>query len=89
MKYRAKIFTGNGYHNKYLGSIQANTLPTLKRKASQLCNNYFNIWDRMEVIQTEVEADTEGNACVIEYHAVFHRYNKKYPNNTITRDSWR
>lgn len=89
MKYCAEIFTGNGYQNKYIGTIHADGISVLKRKASKLCNNYFNIYDRMEVLETEVRTDADGNTRIIEYHAVFRRFNKKHPNNTIERDLWR
>lgn len=88
MKYRAEIFTGNGYHNKHVASIQANTIPTLKRKASRICNGYFNVYDRMEIVETEIRTDIDGNTIIIEYSYAFRRFNKKTPNNTFIRRAW-
>lgn len=82
MKYTAAVFTGTGYHNKYIGEITAATLPSLKAKASRLCNGYFNTADRIEVKYT-------GEIVTTEYLVTFHRYNKKSPDNTITRGQWR
>ena len=88
MTYHAEIFTGNGYHNKHIATIQADTIPTLKRKASRICNGYFNVYDRMEVIETETRNDIDGNTRTIEYHWAFRRFNKKAPNNSIIRGTW-
>lgn len=82
MKYKGSVFTGNGYQNKHIGYIEADSLPVLKQKASRLCNGYFNSYDRLEVIY-------HGEIITTEYIIVFRRYNKKYPNNTIIRDKWR
>ena len=82
MKYKGTVFTGNGYKMKPVGEITAATLPALKAKASRICNNYFNVSDRLEIIATDETTNTE-------YHSVFHRYNRKAPNNTIIRNQWR
>lgn len=82
MKYQATVWTGNGYNMKCLGQIAAATFSSLKAKASRLCNGYFNIMDRMEVTY-------HGEMVTTEITVAFHRYNRKFPNNTIIRDQWR
>lgn len=81
MKYKGTVFTGNGYKMRPIADITAATLPALKAKASRICNNYYNIADRMEVTY-------HGEIITTEYTLVFHRHNKKAPNNTIVRGEW-
>ena len=57
-------------------TITAKTVSELKRKASTIANNRFDVIDTMKVISGERILTLK-------------RFNKKYPNNTITRGKWR
>ena len=57
-------------------TIYANTFTGIKRKASIVANGYFNTVDELEV--------RDGNLV-----GKWRRFNKKYPNNTIHRGTWR
>lgn len=65
---------------KYIGMVSAVSIINLKRKASQLCNSYYNVVDTMEVTIYE-DDDVIGTV-----H--FTRINIKTPNNEIQRGKW-
>lgn len=70
----ADVYAGD----TYVGAIQSNTLESLKAKASKLCSSYNTAQDRMEVYKPSDD------------HAVtFWRINRKCPNNTNIRGSWK
>lgn len=73
-RFIAKVYSGG----KYLETVEANTISTLKRKASLSCNHCYNSYDEMAVEDTET-----GNCFMLT------RINKKSPNNTIVFGSWR
>lgn len=73
-RFIAKVYSGG----KYLETVEANTISTLKRKASLSCNHCYNFYDGMAVEDTET-----GNRFMLA------RINKKSPNNTIVFGSWR
>ena len=60
----------------YGKTITAKTFPALKRMASKVANNYFHVLDEMEVSDGK-------NTCTL------YRVNRKCPDNTIYRGSWR
>jgi hypothetical protein len=88
MKFTAELFSGSGYKMRHVGTVTADTLTTIKRLASRICNNYFSVYDRMELIEFVNIADMDG-VRVVENHYVFARHNKKTPDNTIRRGEWR
>ena len=72
-RFIAKVYSGG----KYLETVEANAISTLKRKASLSCNHCYNSYDEMAVEDTET-----GNCFMLT------RINKKSPNNTIVFVSW-
>lgn len=73
-RFIAKVYSGG----KYLETVEANTISTLKRKASLSCNHCYNFYDGMAVKDTET-----GSRFMLA------RINKKSPNNIIVFGSWR
>jgi predicted transcriptional regulator len=57
-------------------TITAKTVSELKRKASTIANNRFDVIDTMKVISGE-------------RILTFKRFNKVYPNNKIERGVWK
>ena len=73
-RFIGKVYSGG----KYLETVEANKISTLKRKASLCCNHCYNSYDEMAVEDTEA-----GNSFILA------RINKKSPNNTIVFGSWK
>lgn len=73
-RFSAKVYSGGSY----IETVEANTISTLKRKASLSCNHYYNSYDEMAVEDTEA-----GNCFMLT------RINKRSPNNIIVFGSWR
>ena len=65
---------------KFIGMVSAVNIINLKRKASQLCNSYYNVIDTIEVNMYE-DDDVIGTAR-------FTRINIKTPNDEIKRGKW-
>lgn len=57
--------------------ISGKTIAEIKRKASRIANNYWNVVDRMEVTD-------EQNGITM----MFYRNNRKTPNNMIEYGTW-
>lgn len=74
--YVGKVYSGG----QIVGMISAVSMINLKRKASQLCNNYNSLIDNMSVIIYE-DDDIIGTVDL-------RRFNKKSPNNEIKRGKW-
>lgn len=64
---------------KFVGYIHANNVRDLKRKASILCNRRYSPVDEMLVYM----------AFGKDANCRYTRINKVYPNNTITRGTWK
>lgn len=77
MLYEGKLYSGD----KYIGTIHGESTKSLKAVASQKCNGYFNVCDRLEV------SIVGSNR--LENPVVFSRINRICPNNTIARGRWR
>lgn len=82
MKFEADIYTGSGSAKHFVQTINADTLATLKQKASRICNHYFSSYDQMHVV-------VYNSGGEIERETTFSRINKKQPNNTIIWGQWR
>ena len=67
-------------NNQYVGMVAGVSIINLKRKASQLCNQYYNVIDTMKIRIFE-DDDVIGGIS-------FTRINKKSPNNEIRRGQW-
>ncbi len=65
---------------RHAGTTYAETFTQLKRQASRIANNHYSTLDKMEVSQF-----VDGH----ETTATYYRINKKVPNNTIKRGTWR
>ena len=63
----------------FLGTVQADSMVALKRKASLKCNGYFNVFDTM-IVHRANNKEIDG--------LKFTRVNRKCPNNTIIRGKW-
>lgn len=61
----------------YGKTISGKTMTEIKRKASRIANNYWNVVDRMEVTDEQ-----SGNVLT------FMRRNRKSPNNMIVYGTW-
>lgn len=61
----------------YGKTISGKTMTEIKRKASRIANNYWNVVDRMEVTD-------EQNGITM----MFYRNNRKTPNNMIEYGTW-
>lgn len=61
----------------YGKTISGKTITEIKRKASRIANNYWNVVDRMEVTD-------EQNGITM----MFYRNNRKTPNNMIEYGTW-
>lgn len=61
----------------YGKTISGKTMTEIKRKASRIANDYWNMVDRMEVTD-------EQNGITM----MFYRNNRKTPNNMIEYGTW-
>jgi len=75
-RFFAKVFSGD----KFMGEIEGRNLTVLKQKASKLCNNNYNVFDRMLVLRANGEDLSKA--------LLFIRENIKAPDNTIVRGIW-
>lgn len=76
MKFAGKVYS----RDIFCGDVCANDLPTLKRKASRMCNGYFSAYDTM--VLHRINGEENGTV-------TFARINKLSPNNTVVRGQWR
>ena len=76
-----RYYIGDVYSGgKNIGSISGMSIINLKRKASQLCNQYYNVIDEMKIRIYDDDNVVGGVS--------FLRINKKSPNNEIKRGKW-
>ena len=73
--FAAKVYAGD----VFIGNVNANSLPALKRNASRLCNNLYKTIDSMNVYKAD------GKEVDIRYT----RINKISPDNTVKRGIWK
>ena len=76
MTYICKVYSGS----KFLQELRGSSLPDLKRRATVLCDEHYNITDELRVSEVESE-------CIL-HSCKFTRINKKYPDNIIVRGKW-
>ena len=76
MKFAGKVYSGD----ILLGNICADSITSLKRKASRKCNGYFQEFDTMVLHRAN---NKEVNNLTLV------RVNRKSPNNTIIKGQWK
>jgi len=76
-QYKGKVFSGG----KIVADITGKNITELKRKASRICNNYYNVVDGL-VLRRYNDQEIIGGI-------TFTRVNKISPNNEIKRGKWR
>ena len=81
MIYYATISVDTPFGYIHAGCCHAENWTQLTRKASKLANGYFSTLDKMEVSYRDPR---DGH----EITMVYHRFNRKAPNNTIKRGRW-
>lgn len=65
--------------------VTASSFTALKQAASRVANNDFNTFDEMKVYWTHNDPNMGEPR---KEPIVYQRWNKKSPNNKITRGSW-
>lgn len=81
MIYHATVSVYSPLGYIHAGCCHAESWTQLTRKASRIANGYFSTLDKMEVSYQ----DPRDNH---EITIVYHRFNRKAPNNTIKRGRW-
>lgn len=81
MTYYACISVDSPLGYIHAGTCYAESWTQLTRKASRIANGYFSTLDKMEVSYFDPRDHHE----II---MVYHRFNRKAPDNTIRRGRW-